>query len=94
MRLQGVPWPSDVTYTDNQACIDCLQRPQTGVLRLLDEACGLKGGEEANWFRRVGVVHTQGKGQGPKGASSFVASAEKRHKLRDRMVKVAVLARQ
>ena len=38
-RLEGVPWPKDLEYHDNQGCIDLLSKR---LLLVLDECSELK----------------------------------------------------
>ena len=49
-RLEGVPWPKEMSYQDNQGCIDLVG---TQVLIMLDECSDLKGATESNFFERV-----------------------------------------
>ena len=77
-RLEGVPWPEDISYHDNQGCIDALTQSRSGVFRLLDESCALKSAAEAEWFRIVDQTLCVGS----KAAESFVTGAG-RYKLRD-----------
>ena len=38
-RLEGVPWPEDVAYHDNQGCIDALTQPRSGGQRRHLQPC-------------------------------------------------------
>eukprot|EP00964_Phaeocystis_antarctica_P027576 scaffold15562_cov48-Phaeocystis_antarctica.AAC.2 len=78
-RLEGVPWPEDVAYHDNQGCIDALTQPRSGVFRLLDESCALRSAAEAEWFRIVDQALCVGT---KAGAESYLTNAG-RYKLRD-----------
>ena len=78
-RLEGVPWPEDVAYHDNQGCIDALTQPRSGVFRLLDESCALRSAAEAEWFRIVDQTLCVGT---KAGAESYLTNAG-RYKLRD-----------
>ena len=49
-RLEGVPWPKDLEYQDNQGCIDLLSKR---LLLVLDECSELKNCSEANFFERA-----------------------------------------
>merc|ERR1740124_131596 len=70
-RLEGVPWPEDVAYHDNQGCIDALTQSRSGVLPLLDESCALRSAAEAEWFRIVDQTLCVGS----KAAESYVTNA-------------------
>ena len=49
-RLEGVPWPKDLEYHDNQGCIDLLSKR---LLLVLDECSELKNCSEASFFERA-----------------------------------------
>jgi len=52
-RTEGVPWPKDVQFNDNQGVIDLLTQR---VLVILNEFSELKGASEAGFFERIGGI--------------------------------------
>eukprot|EP00965_Chrysotila_dentata_P213015 6187383-Pleurochrysis_carterae.AAC.1 len=66
---EGVPW-KEVEFQDNAPCIDLLEKPPNGILRLLDSQArpphrAPRSGGRRDWGRRSGVfVHERARVEG------------------------------
>ena len=69
---EGVPW-RDIEYADNQDCINMLEKPPNGVLRLLDSQCKTPNASEGGFLSELNKVH---------GKSAFIVPTRK-HRMRD-----------
>jgi len=48
---ENVPW-RDIEFQDNQPCIELLEKPPNGILRLLDSQCKTPNATEETFCRR------------------------------------------
>ena len=69
---EGVPW-RDIEYADNQDCINMMEKPPNGVLRLLDSQCKTPNANEGSFLTELNKVHMK---------SPFIVPTRK-HKMRD-----------
>jgi len=57
--LEGVAW-KEVEYQDNSACIEMLEKPPNGLLRLLDSQCKAPRASEEALCKEVNQLHAKG----------------------------------
>ena len=55
---EGVPW-KDIEFQDNQGCINMLEKPPNGVLRLLDSQCKAPNPTEQNFCKELNKTHAK-----------------------------------
>jgi len=53
---EGVPW-KDIEFQDNQGCINMLEKPPNGILRLLDSQCKAPTPSEQGFCTELNKVH-------------------------------------
>ena len=52
---EGVAWP-DPEYQDNAPCIELLEKPPNGILRLLDSQCKTPNASEGTFCKELNRV--------------------------------------
>ncbi|KAL1521199.1 hypothetical protein AB1Y20_022751 [Prymnesium parvum] len=56
---EGVPW-RDIEFQDNAPCIELLEKPPNGILRLLDSQCKTPNATEASFCKELNRLHGKG----------------------------------
>ena len=56
---EGVPW-HDIEFQDNQPCIELMEKPPNGILRLLDSQCKTPNASEAGFCKELNRLHGKG----------------------------------
>ena len=56
---EGVPW-KDIEFADNQPCIELLEKPPNGLLRLLDSQCKTPNATEETFCKELNRIHGKG----------------------------------
>ena len=52
---EGVPW-KDIEFADNQPCIELLEKPPNGLLRLLDSQCKTPNATEETFCKELNRI--------------------------------------
>mmetsp|Transcript_86586 Transcript_86586/g.259849 ORF Transcript_86586/g.259849 Transcript_86586/m.259849 type:complete len:796 (+) Transcript_86586:74-2461(+) len=56
---EGVPW-HDIEFMDNAPCIELIEKPPNGILRLLDSQCKTPNASEGGFVKELNRLHGKG----------------------------------
>lgn len=85
VRLSAAPQVAEISYIDNQDCIDLIEVPRVGILNILDEECRMPKATDKTFAQKLHTqhakharfaapkVHRSGKKSGLGASSNFTA---------------------